>query len=108
MIDSWFKYDLTNIYGQHTAAVFIDESGDAQFLLKTIEGEYTIHQANSELEELHVKYLIEKAQPSNERFLFIPVQKRMSSNLSGNIARPADAWRSVTFKTTSRTRSTRP
>lgn len=76
MIDSWFKYDLTNIYGQHTVAVFIDESGDAQFLLKTIEGEYTIHQANSELEELHVKYLIEKAQPSNERFLVYTRSKK--------------------------------
>jgi len=76
MIDSWFKFDLTNIYGQHTVAVFIDESGDAQFLLKTIEGEYTIHQANSELEELHVKYLIEKAQPSNERFLVYTRSKK--------------------------------
>ncbi len=76
MIDSWFKYDLTNIYGQHTVAVFIDESGDAQFLLKTIEGEYTIHQANSELEELHIKYLIEKAQPSHERFLVYTRSKK--------------------------------
>ena len=76
MIDSWFKYDLTNIYGQHAVDVFIDESGDAQFLLKTIEGEYTIHQANSELEELHVKYLIEKAQPSNERFLVYTRSKK--------------------------------
>jgi hypothetical protein len=69
MIDQWFKNDLRDIYASHSVAVFIDESGDAQFLLKTIEGEYTIHQANSELEELHIKYLIEKAQPSNELFL---------------------------------------
>lgn len=76
MIDSWFKNDLTNIYGQHTVAVFIDESGDAQFLLKTIEGEYTIHQANTELEELYIKYLIEKAQPSHERFLVYTRSKK--------------------------------
>jgi len=76
MIDSWFKNDLTNIFGQHTVAVFIDESGDAQFLLKTIEGEYTIHQVNSELEELHIKYLIEKAQPSHERFLVYTRSKK--------------------------------
>jgi hypothetical protein len=76
MIDSWFKNDLTNIYRQHTVAVFIDESGDAQFLLKTIAGEYTIHQANSELEELHIKYLIEKAQPSNEQFLVYTRSKK--------------------------------
>jgi hypothetical protein len=69
MIDQWFKNDLRDIYVSHSVAVFIDESGDAQFLLQAIEGEYTIHQANSELEELHIKYLIENAQPSNERFL---------------------------------------
>lgn len=69
MIDIWFKDDLKKIYKQHTVAVFIDESGDAEFLLKTVEGEYTIHQANSEVEELHVKYLIEKIQPSNKKFL---------------------------------------
>jgi len=69
MIDIWFKNDLRDIYEQHTVAVFIDESGDAEFLLKTLGTEYTIQQANSELEELHVKYLVEKAQPGNERFL---------------------------------------
>lgn len=69
MIDQWFKNDLQNIYGSHSVAIFIDESGDAEFLLKTVEGEITIHQASSELEELHVKYLVEKAQPSHERFL---------------------------------------
>lgn len=76
MIDNWFKNDMQNIYKQHTVAVFIDESGDAQFLLKTIEGEYTIHQVNSELEELHIKYLIEKARPSHERFLVYTRSKK--------------------------------
>lgn len=76
MIDKWFKNDLLDIYASHSVAVFIDESGDAEFLLKTIEGEYTIHQANIELEELHIKYLIEKAQPSNERFLVYTRSKK--------------------------------
>jgi hypothetical protein len=69
MIDNWFKNDLQAIFEQHTVAVFIDEGGDAEFLLKSVESEFTIHQANSELEELHVKYLVEKSQPSKERFL---------------------------------------
>lgn len=69
MIDNWFKNDLQAIFEQHTVAVFIDEGGDAEFLLKSVESELTIHQANSELEELHVKYLVEKAQPSKVRFL---------------------------------------
>jgi hypothetical protein len=76
MIDQWFKNDLQSIFNTHPVAVFIDESGDAEFLLKTVEGEYTIHQADSEVEELHVKYLIEKAQPGNEKFLVYTRSKK--------------------------------
>ena len=76
MIDQWFKNDLRDIYEQHTVAVFIDESGDSEFLLKTLGAEYTIQQANTELEELHVKYLVEKAQPSHERFLIYTRSKK--------------------------------
>ncbi|MCK5848826.1 MAG: PglZ domain-containing protein, partial [Caldisericia bacterium] len=76
MIDQWFKKDLENIYEQHNVAVFIDESGDAEFLLKTIDKEYTIHHANSEVEELHVKYLIEKSQQSHEKFLIYTHSKK--------------------------------
>lgn len=76
MIDILFKNDLLNIYDRHSVAVFIDESGDAKFLLKTVESEFTIYQTNSELEELHVKYLIEKTQPSNERFLIYTRSKK--------------------------------
>jgi len=76
MIDQWFKNDLENIYANHTVAVFIDESGDAEFLLKTLGTEYTILQANTELEELYVKYLIEKVQPSQEKFLIYTCSKK--------------------------------
>lgn len=76
MIDQWFRNDLKNIYATHNVAVFIDESKDAEFLLKTVEKEYTILQAHSELEELHAKYLVEKALHSQERFLLYTHQKR--------------------------------
>jgi hypothetical protein len=69
MIDIWFNNDLLKIYDRHSVAVFIDETEDAEFLLNTIEDEFTIYKVNSELEELHVKYLIEKVQPSDEKFL---------------------------------------
>lgn len=72
MIDKWLKNDLQNIYPSHS----VDESGDAEFLLKTVEGEYTIQQANSEVEELRVKHLVEKAQPSHERFLIYTHSKK--------------------------------
>lgn len=76
MIDQWLKKDLQDIYEQHPVAVLIDESGDAEFFLKIFEGEYTIHRVKSEIEELHVKYLIEKAQPSPERFLIYTRSKK--------------------------------
>lgn len=76
MIDKWLKNDLQDIYANRSVAVFIDGSGDAEFLLKTVEGEYTIQQANSEVEELHVKYLVEKARPSHDRFLIYTRSKK--------------------------------
>ena len=76
MIDQWLKKDLQDIYEQHTVAVLIDESGDAEFFLRIFEGEYTIHRVKSEIEELHVKYLIEKARPSPECFLIYTRSKK--------------------------------
>ena len=76
MIDQWLKKDLQDIYEQHPVAVLIDESGDAEFFLKIFEGEYTIHRVKSEIEELHVKYLIEKARPSPQRFLIYTRSKK--------------------------------
>ena len=76
MIDIWFKKYLQGIYDTHPVAVFIDEVGDAEFLLKSVENQCTIYQANSELEELHVKYLIEKAQPCSEKFLIYTRSKK--------------------------------
>jgi hypothetical protein len=69
MIDAWLKNDLNLIYEKHSVAVFIDVSGDAEFLLRTIENEYTLHVANSEIDELHVKYLIESAASSSKKHL---------------------------------------
>lgn len=74
MIDSWFKEDLMRIFGAHPVAVFIDEEGSAEFLLRCIdENSYIVHRTDSELEELHVKYLIEsellKKPTSAQKFL---------------------------------------
>ncbi len=69
MIDTWLKNDLNQIYEKHPVVVLIDESGDAEFLLSTVENEYIIHKAQSEIEELHVKYLIEREQPSSKKHL---------------------------------------
>jgi hypothetical protein len=76
MIDKWFKNDLLDIHDRHSVAVFIDESGDAEFLLKVVGDENTIYLANSELEELHVKYLIEKEQPTYKKFIIYTRSKK--------------------------------
>jgi hypothetical protein len=69
MIDTWFKEDLQGIYDQHSVAVLVDESGDAEFLLKSLDKGVALHRAQGELEELHIKYLIEKSPPSDQKFL---------------------------------------
>ena len=67
MIDTWFKEDCQRILDQHPVAVFIDESGEADFLLKSLQNDCTVYTTNGELDELEAKYRIEKAlqeQPS--------------------------------------------
>jgi hypothetical protein len=71
MIDAWLKRDLEQIFEKHPVAVLIDESGDAEFLLKTIDDQENIYIANSEIEELHVKYLIERGRtPANKYLIY--------------------------------------
>jgi len=69
MIDTWFKKDLKKIFNNHQIAVFIDESKEADVLLKVIEDDYQIFKTNNELEELKVKYEIEKSQTPGSKFL---------------------------------------
>ena len=73
MIDTWFKDDLQRIFAQHPIAIFIDESGDADFLLKSFNNDCTVYRTNGQLEELEAKYRMEKTlqeQPtSGHKFL---------------------------------------
>jgi len=65
MIDTWLKEDLACILKHHPVAVFIDESGEADFLLKTLKNDCTVYSTNGELDELEAKYRIEKALQEN-------------------------------------------
>jgi hypothetical protein len=65
MIDTWFKQDLSRILEQHPVAVFIDESGEADFLLKSLKSDCDVYRTNGELDELEAKYRIEKALQDN-------------------------------------------
>jgi hypothetical protein len=76
MIDIWFQNDLQEIFDTHNIAVFIDESGQADFILRTIRNDVVIHSADSELEELHVKYLIESTHPNTAKVIVYTQRKR--------------------------------
>ena len=69
MIDTWLQNDLNSIFAAHPIVVLIDESGDGHFLLPLLEKAYAVYCANSDLEELHVKYLLEREQPSAKKYL---------------------------------------
>jgi hypothetical protein len=77
MIDTWFKKDLEKIYKNHQIAVFIDESKEARFLLHEVKG-VTIYQTYDDLEELKVKYEIEKQAEKNSRTLIYTTKTRSS------------------------------
>jgi len=70
MIDTWFKNDLDKIYKSHSIAVFIDESQDAMFLLNGLKSNFKLYSVESDLEELKVKYEIEKANDSSPKLIY--------------------------------------
>lgn len=69
MIDQWFKKDIDAIYDKHKIVVFIDESKKAKFLLETLDDSITVHKVDNDIEELHVKYLIEKNRENGNKYL---------------------------------------
>ena len=69
MIDTWFKKDLEKILDTHSIAVFIDESEEAAFLLEAVKNNYQLFRTNSEIDELKVKYEIEKKFEEGSRYL---------------------------------------
>jgi hypothetical protein len=76
MIDQWFKKDIESIYNKHQIVVFVDESQKAKFLLDTLDENIEVHQVSDEIEELHVKYLIEKNRSSDNRYLIYTQQQK--------------------------------
>jgi hypothetical protein len=69
MIDTWFKKDLEKIYSSHQIVVFIDESREANFLLEEAKNDFELFTVSNELEELKVKYLIEKNKDPQKKYL---------------------------------------
>tara|TARA_B100000242_G_scaffold294388_1_gene277051 strand:+ start:8981 stop:11215 length:2235 start_codon:yes stop_codon:yes gene_type:complete len=69
MIDNWFKKDIDKILGNHSIAVFVDESTEASFLLKKLKSEVTVYKVANEVEELKAKYEIEKSNGTGIKYL---------------------------------------
>ena len=69
MIDTWFKKEIEKIFNTHPIAVFIDESKEATFLQEGVKNEYVTFCTNNEIDELKVKYEIEKSLDKNKKYL---------------------------------------
>jgi hypothetical protein len=60
MIDTWFIHDIKKVLDDEQILVFVDPSGEAEFLLRIIPSELKVLIANNELEELELRYKISK------------------------------------------------
>ena len=75
MIDTWFKKDIEKIHSKHKIAVFVDESKEAEFLINELHEDVVVLKTSSELEELKVKYNIEKASPGKKYLIYTNTPK---------------------------------
>lgn len=69
MIDTWFKKDIEKILSTHQIVVFIDESKEAAFLLEEVKDNYHLYTASTEIEELKIKFEIEKTHGNGNKIL---------------------------------------
>jgi hypothetical protein len=69
MIDTWFKKDLEKTFNTHQIVVFIDESKEAAFLLEEVKNKYQLYNTANEIDELKVKYEIEKKGDEGAKYL---------------------------------------
>lgn len=75
MIDKWFKKDIEKILRDKHIVVFIDESKKADFLLKSLDDTFIQYSANGEVEELRVKYHVEKESTQNKYIIYTTTPK---------------------------------
>ena len=67
MIDKWFKKDIEKVLKDKSIIVLIDESKKAQFLIDSLASGIKEYVANDEIEELKVKYHIEKENDPSQK-----------------------------------------
>ena len=69
MIDKWFKKDIEKVLKDKNIIVLIDESRKAHFLIDSLDTDVKEYIANDEIEELKVKYRIEKEASLNQKVI---------------------------------------
>ncbi|UCN01378.1 PglZ domain-containing protein [Sulfurimonas sp. SWIR-19] len=69
MIDKWFKKDIEKVLKDKNIIVLIGESRKAQFLTRCLDTDIKEYVANDEIEELKVKYHIEKEAALNQKII---------------------------------------
>ena len=69
MIDKWFKKDIEKVLKNKNIIVFIDESKEGSFLLNCLSDDLVKYEANDEIEELKVKYFIEKENKDSKKYI---------------------------------------
>jgi hypothetical protein len=88
MLDKWFKEDIENIFKKHDIAVFIDESKESGFLLKSIDSickiknldDYDVKNNLITLKELKLKYELEKNIINNSKILIYTQEPKNNLN----------------------------
>jgi hypothetical protein len=69
MIDTWFKKDIEKILNTHQIVVLVDESKEAGFLVEVVKDNYQLFNASTEIDELRIKFQIEKIHNNGGKFL---------------------------------------
>jgi len=69
MLEKWFKKDLDKIYREHNIAVFVDETKEGYFMLETVNEDISVFETKDDLDELKVKYEIEKEKNISKKYL---------------------------------------
>jgi len=74
MLDNWFRKVVEKIFSNKQIIVFVDESKKAEFLLECVDVKKFV--TKSEIDELHIKYQIEKNKNDEKYLIYTQTPKK--------------------------------